>query len=205
LELPAYRKPLARVWTDSRVQERQETGERPAVAVWTATQLAGFLAAVVDDALFALWWLIAQRGLRRGEACGLRWCELDLDNGVLFVVRNRTTAGYQVIEGDPKTQAGIRAVALDRHTVAVLRAHRSAQQAARARRLAAGKVWDDSGYVFVRKDGSAIHPAYASGRFHLLIARTGHKRPAGEAAPRRRRHRPTRARRRQPDPQEAED
>jgi integrase len=105
IEVPAYRKPHAKVWTDGRVEEWERTGERPSVAVWTADQLATFLNTVTTDALFALWWLTALRGLRRGEACGLRWSELDLEHGVLFVVRNRTTAGYQVIEGEPKTPA----------------------------------------------------------------------------------------------------
>ncbi|HEU4424218.1 MAG TPA: hypothetical protein VFR67_16940 [Pilimelia sp.] len=52
--------------------EWQATGLRPAVAVWTAEHVAAFLTAVVADRLFALWWLIGLRGLRRGEACGLR-------------------------------------------------------------------------------------------------------------------------------------
>jgi len=158
---------------DDRVAEWQDTGARPAVAVWTAVQLAAFLAAVADDSPYAMWWLIGLRGLRRGEACGLRWSDVDLDHGVAYITRNRTTAGYQVIEGDPKTQAGIRAVALDKHTVAVLRAHRSRQLAHGQRRLAAGKAWYASGYVFVSKDGSPLHPSYASTRFRLLIARTG--------------------------------
>jgi integrase len=172
LEVPQYRKPHARVWTDGRVAEWQATGARPAVAVWTATHLAAFLDAVRRDRLFALWWLIALRGLRRGEACGLRWSEVDLDHGMLFIVRNRTTAGYQVVEGDPKTAAGVRAIALDRHTVTVLREHRRRQLADQARRLADGKAWCESGYVFTRPDGSPIHPGYASTRFRLLVGRT---------------------------------
>jgi integrase len=92
---------------------------------------------------------------------------------VLFVVRNRTTAGYEVIEGDPKTPAGLRAVALDRHTVKVLREHHRRQADQRDRRLAAGKTWRESGYVFVRKDGTPIHPGYASTRFRLLVKRAG--------------------------------
>ena len=169
VEIPSYRKPHAKVWTDARVEEWRRTGARPAVAVWTATHLAAFLDTVVSDRLFALWWLIALRGLRRGEACGLRWCEVDLDHAVLFVVRNRTTAGYQVIEGDPKTAAGMRAVALDRHTVRVLREHRHRQLDHQARRLAAGKPWHDSGYVFVRPDGTPIHPGYVTKRFAKLV------------------------------------
>jgi hypothetical protein len=76
------------------------------------------------------------------------------------------------VEGAPKTPAGERPVALDRRTVQVLREHRRRQAEQRARRLAAGKAWEDSGYVFVRKDGSPIHPGYASGRFRLLVAAT---------------------------------
>jgi integrase len=172
IEVTGYRRPHAQVWTEGRVEEWQRTGQRPAVAVWTAEHLATFLDAVVDDSLFALWWLIGLRGLRRGEACGLRWSEVDLDHGLLFIERNRTTAGYQVIEREPKTAAGTRAVALDRHTVKVLREHRRRQIDQRAKRLAAGKTWHDSGYVFVRSDGSPIHPGYASGRFRLLVRQT---------------------------------
>jgi integrase len=32
-----------------------------------------------------MWWLIALRGLRRGEAAGLRWADVDLDAGVFMV------------------------------------------------------------------------------------------------------------------------
>jgi integrase len=172
IEVAGYRKPHAQVWTDGRVQEWQRTGHRPPVAVWTAEHLATFLDAVANDSLFALWWLIGLRGLRRGEACGLRWTEVDLDHGLLFIVRNRTTAGYQVVEGEPKTAAGVRPIALDRHTVKVLREHRRRQAEQRAQRLAAGKIWRESGYVFVRKDGSPLHPGYASCRFRLLVRQT---------------------------------
>jgi integrase len=43
------------------------------------------------------------RGLRRGEYCGLRWATVDLDRGLLFVKRQRTTAGDETVEGGPKT------------------------------------------------------------------------------------------------------
>jgi integrase len=128
---------------------------------------------VVDDSLFALWWLAALRGLRRGELCGLRWAAVDLDRGLLFVERQRTTAGYTIVEGEPKTAAGRRAVALDKHTIRVLHEHRRHQVAHRDRRHAAGKVWVDSGYVFTRKDGQPINPNYATTRFRKLTERAG--------------------------------
>jgi hypothetical protein len=78
-----------------------KNGGDPAGAVWTVEHLAGFLEPLVDDGLFALWWLIVLRGLRRGKARGLCWTEVDLDHGLSFICRNRTTAGYSVVEVDP--------------------------------------------------------------------------------------------------------
>jgi hypothetical protein len=98
---------------------------------------------------------------------------LDLDHGVLFVERNRTTAGYTVVEGDPKTAAGRRPVALDKHTVQVLRAQRRRQLKQRDRQHAAGRPWVDSGYVFTRPDGAPINPNYATTRFRKLTDRAG--------------------------------
>src|SRR6266536_1552446 len=99
VELPFRRRPHAPVWTPGRIADWQATGVRPTVAVWTAAQLATFLDSVTEDRLYALWWLVGLRGLRRGEVAGLRWADLDLDHRQLAIVRARTTAGYQVYEG----------------------------------------------------------------------------------------------------------
>jgi hypothetical protein len=53
----------------------------------------------------------------------------------------------------PKTARSERAIALDRTTVAVLRAHKAAQEAERA---ALGKDYHDSGYVFTYLDVAAL-------------------------------------------------
>lgn len=173
IEIADYRRPHAQVWTEGRVEHWELTGEHPSVAVWTAAQLSTFLESAVEDSLYAFWWLAALRGLRRGELCGLRWAAIDLDRGLLFVERSRTTVGYQVVEGEPKTAAGRRAVALDKHTVQVLREHRRRQLAHRDRRRAAGKIWIDSGYLFTGKTGEPINPNYATTRFRILISRAG--------------------------------
>jgi integrase len=86
VELPVHVRSHPVVWTDSRVAAWQATEERPLVAVWTAQHLSQFLAATRDHPLHPMWWLIACRGLRRGEACGLRWVNLDLSAGYMLVV-----------------------------------------------------------------------------------------------------------------------
>ncbi|MDG4778159.1 tyrosine-type recombinase/integrase [Micromonospora sp. WMMD961] len=173
VELPARPRPQAQVWTEARVAQWQASGERPTIAVWTPTQLASFLDYVRDDSLFAFWWLVALRGLRRGEAAGLRWTEVDLRTGQLSVVRQRTTAGYDVHEGPPKSQASRRTVALDQHTVRVLRQHRERQRQRRAARIDVGKMGHDSGYVFTGPDGLPIRPGYLTQRLRLLVGRAG--------------------------------
>src|SRR5215218_374904 len=87
VELPSGRRPRAVVWTEERVSHWAATGERPVVAVWTPAQTGVFLDAAVADRLYPLFHLIAYRGLRRGEAVGVRWRDIDLDSGVLRVTQ----------------------------------------------------------------------------------------------------------------------
>ncbi|MFG2043912.1 site-specific integrase [Dactylosporangium sp. NPDC048998] len=158
------------VWTQARVEQWRTDGHRPAVAVWTTTQLTEFLDTVTDDPLYPLWWLIALRGLRRGEAAGLRWQDVDLDRRQLSITTQRTTIGYQVVEGPPKSTASRRTIALDRRTVAILRAH---QRRRRQLCTAAGRQWRAWDYVFTRPDGQPFHPNSFTKRLRYLITAAG--------------------------------
>jgi integrase len=89
IDLPTPRRPHPQVWTDNRVEAWRRGEVRPSVAVWTARQLAAFFDVVREDRLFAMWWLIALRGLRRGEAAGLRWIDIDLDQRVVMIEQQR--------------------------------------------------------------------------------------------------------------------
>jgi integrase len=157
-------------WTPARVAAWRGTGERPTVAVWTPVQLARFLAFVRQDWLFALWWLAALRGLRRGEICALRWADVDLHTGTLTVSRQVTRAAGRLHLGPPKTPAGQRTIALDTATVAVLREH---QRRLRLLRRAAGATWQETGLVFAWPDGRPISPDWLTHRFHHLVNASG--------------------------------
>jgi integrase len=170
VELPTPRRPQAMVWTDPRVQAWHATGQRFSVAVWTARQLAAFLDFVAADRLYAMWWLIALRGLRRGEAAGLRWIDVDLDQKIIMIGQQRIAYGHTVTDGPPKTAASRRTIALDRVTVRVLRAHLDRQTAEHA---AAGRAWHKSGYVFTTPDGQPLHPDWITRRFHRLVTDSG--------------------------------
>jgi integrase len=169
-ELPPARRPKAIVWTTERVAEWQHTGLRPPVAVWTPAQTAAFLNGIRHHRLYAAYHLIALRGLRRGEACGLRWRDIDLDSGTAIISGQLQQYDGHVVLCPPKTAHSERIIALDRTTIAALQAHRSRQLDERA---AAGQDYLDSGYVFTRPNGDPMAPDWLSRYFRQLNDASG--------------------------------
>ena len=166
VKLDPATKPKALVWTPERVAQWQATGVKPSpVMVWTPQQTGAFLDFMAADRLYALWHVIAFRGLRRGEACGQPWSETNLDNSSLTVTAQLVQDGWEVEESDPKTDGSFRTVALDDDTVAVLRRHRERQQKDRADW---GPAWN-----FTNEDGSWLHPGKVTDMFERLVAASG--------------------------------
>ncbi|MEV7045547.1 site-specific integrase [Amycolatopsis sp. NPDC051061] len=79
--------------------------------------------------MYVLYLAVALLGLRRGEASGLRWCDLDLDAAVVQVSHQVQDRGGRTVVCPPKTEASVRTLALDHGLVAALRALRSQQRA----------------------------------------------------------------------------
>ena len=114
----------------------------------TADEVLVLIRAAEDlDSMFGLYVrLVAATGMRRGEACGLRWTDVDLDSGRVIVQRSHLALPGSVGDHPTKTRS-MRTVTLDADSVVALnKAWRSALQLARF----AG-VDDDTrraGYVF---------------------------------------------------------
>ena len=64
-------------------------------------------------------------GLRRGEACGLRWEDIDLRTGEVRVRRSRQVVSGEVVEVPPKTAKSARSCWLPRFAVQRLKAIRN--------------------------------------------------------------------------------
>jgi len=69
------------------------TVRRPEVQPWSAAELAQFLRHSSMDRLGPVYEVIAACGLRRGEALGLRWVDVDLTRRVLHVRQILTDLG----------------------------------------------------------------------------------------------------------------
>ncbi|MFG1779062.1 tyrosine-type recombinase/integrase [Micromonospora sp. NPDC049048] len=173
VELPSGKRPRARVWTTKAIQHWQVTRNRPSpVMVWMPEQAGRFLdhAERRDIALYAMFLLILHRGLRRGEACGLRDHDVDLDAGYLTVVEQITTVGYTPIVRPVKSDAGDRIIPLGPKTIIALRAYLDMR---RRWQHVNGTQWSNTGRFFVRPDGKEWHPQTISDRFDRLVAKAG--------------------------------
>jgi integrase len=173
VELETGKRPKARVWTAKATARWQATGERPSpVMVWMPEQAGQFLdyAQAHDIVLYAMFVLILHRGLRRGEACGLRDYDVDLDAGYLSVVEQITTVGYTPVVRKVKSDAGDRLVPLGPKTVEALQTYLNMRT---HWQQVSGDQWPDTGLFFVRPDGTPWHPQTISRRFEDLIERAG--------------------------------
>lgn len=139
---------------------------------WDADELDKFLRATRSDRLSPLWMLLAKTGMRRGEALGLWWSDIDLDSGSVYLQRSRHQVGYNVVEGPLKGGDG-RHVHIGAGTVAALRSWRAQQN---AERLQWGAAWHDTGHVFTRENGEPWHPNKVTESFGEAVKAAGMKR-----------------------------
>jgi integrase len=165
---------LMRNPADAADPPRARPHESGAMRTWTAIELGTFLRGEPDDRLQGLWWLLASTGMRRGEALGLRWEDIDLDGLALSINRTLVTTDARRV-GDPgmawsspKTAKGRRNVALDAVTITALKSHRKRQA---EERLALGAGYQDQGLVFALLDGAPIHPKTVSYYFERRLQR----------------------------------
>lgn len=130
-------------------------GRQAKVRVPTAFQVRAVLAAADrrDPILGRMVMLAALTGARRGEVCALRWCDVDLDGGLLTIAHSILDLPGRVELKDTKSHAE-RVLALDPAAVAMLTLHRDVEQrAARCENaiLPNGFVFSDHSL-----DGSAL-------------------------------------------------
>jgi integrase len=147
-----------KIWRDPQMRPSR-------VMVWTGEQTGEFLDRAESHRLYALYHLIAHTGLRRGEACGAEVDSLDLDAAELLISASLIQLGWEVEDGDPKTEASGATIALGRETVKGLRAHMKRRS---EERLEWGGEWVESGKIFTKENGEAYHPAHITDQFERL-------------------------------------
>ena len=134
---------------------------------YTPEQLGVLLAKAVGTRLELPMFICAYLGLRRGELCGLRWSDVDLEHHTITIENTRTQAGKKEIEKGTKTASSTRTLYLPDTLCDMLKAAKEHQQACRAEYK---NAYDDNDYVVVMEDGRPFRPNYLSELFGKFLA-----------------------------------
>lgn len=134
---------------------------------YTSEQLGTLLDKAVGTRLELPVYICAYLGLRRGELCGLRWSDVDLEHKTITIENTRTQAGKKEIEKGTKTASSTRTLYLPDTLCDMLKAAKENQQACRAEYK---NAYDDNDYVVVMEDGRPFRPNYLSELFGKFLA-----------------------------------
>jgi len=125
-------------------------------------------AADAEDPAFAMYlWVLAATGCRRGEACALRWTDVDLEREEVAIRRSISQVGRELREKDTKTHQS-RRLAIDEATVALLRSHLRRH---RELALSFGVRLADDALLFGDAEGRPWRPDVCTNRFGRLRGR----------------------------------
>ncbi|MGW4214817.1 tyrosine-type recombinase/integrase [Lentzea sp. NPDC004789] len=140
-------------------------GDGHKVRAFTPVEARKILTVARDHRLHALWAVALAVGLRRGEALGLAWSDVDLLAGRLTVRQALYRVDKELRLTEVKTDASNATIPLPASLVKALREHRKRQN---EERFEAGTAWKDTGLVFTTKLGGPIEPRNVNRMFEAL-------------------------------------
>ncbi len=132
--------------------------ERREMKALSPAELTRLLDAARESSILELVILALHTGLRRGELLGLRWENVDLENGALRVEWALQRVNGQVLVKRPKTPKSRRVVPIDDEAVALLRGLRERNR---------------HDYVFCRGEGEPLDPSVVTHQFADIARRAG--------------------------------
>jgi integrase len=152
---------------------KRPTVKRSEARYLTPGEAGQLLEAAKGDRLYPLLVLLLGSGLRRGEALGLHWRDVDLAAGHVWVRWSLVRIGGRLVFAVPKTERSRRFVSLPSPVIETLRQHRASLL---AERLAA-PVWhpwpDHDDLVFPTQVGTPTEPRNAARSFARIAGRAG--------------------------------
>lgn len=147
--------------------------------VLTVPQIARFLTFAQNDGYSPLWLLLVQTGMRRGEALGVRWQDVDLNKGKLSVRQSIEVLNDHPHIQTPKSPAALRTITLFPESIAALKAHRTQQLGTRMR----AEAWEEHDLVFCTPTGGPLHPRNVLRNLKVIQAKANKQAEAENAEP----------------------
>ncbi len=145
--------------------------EPPKHTFYTTEQLRMLFHAVRGVPLEPAVKLAGYLGLRRSEICGLKWENVDLENGTIAICAARTTVGGVTINKGPKPNPSVRTLGIAglSDLEEMLRSMKADQE--ERRRLK--PRFNPEGFVLVHSNGQPYSPDYVSGWFTKFVQENG--------------------------------
>ena len=152
---------------------RVPTPNRRAIQPLTVDDAIAFQRVATTHRLGALFMVALACGLRLGEACGLRWDDVDLETGEVRIRQQLQRVGKRLVLQALKTDKSRRTLVLPDVCLQSLRAHRTRQLEERQK---AGADWHETGLVFTiarrgagRRLGTGLQPRNVLRTLHGLL------------------------------------
>ncbi len=157
----------------------------------TLDEVRRLLDAAAQHQNSARWAIALALGLRQGEALGLKWTDVDLDEGRLVVRRSLQRARWthgcdgtcgrragscpqrqntRTTTSDTKSRAGRRVIGLPAQLAELLREHQAEQD---REHTAAGQLWREDGWIFTSPTGEPINPRTDYKHWKELLSEAG--------------------------------
>ncbi len=124
----------------------------------SAEQLQAFLEEAKRSGVYEMYYIELSTGLRRGELLGLKWEDIDMNQGIIRVRRQISRIDGKIVEAPLKTKNSYRAVTVSPQAVEVLKSQKE-------------KTNDE--YVFPSPNGGPISPDSVNNMLHRVLDRAG--------------------------------
>ena len=134
---------------------RAPKSERTEGRTLTVDEARIFLDQLRGHRLEALFALMLTTGLRRGEALGLQWPDLETKKGTLTVRRQLQREGEGLVVRDTKTHGSRRVVNVPQPVLTLLKQLRAREKTSKDQ---LGPAWADSGFIFTNAIGGPLDP-----------------------------------------------
>lgn len=133
------------------VPEKPKAGPAKEHIIWTPEETQAFLKAARQKSIHsaALWTTIMELGLRKGEALGLQWSDINFTTRQIHIQRTLSKPGVNFVLNPPKSGRS-RVICMSEHLAKLLQQHQKAQDGYK-NELDGG--YSDFGFVFAKDTG----------------------------------------------------
>jgi integrase len=129
------------------------------IEFYTPEQCTTLLEVTTGTILYDMIYITFMYGLRRSELMGLKWSAVDFDNNTLAICHTVVLQNVVVEKDTTKNQSSNRIYPLlDDVKEILLRRKRQQEE----HKKLFGNCYNNTGYVFVKEDGSQYYPSYPS-------------------------------------------